>query len=151
GPSANAGPDQAQCTQGASTAFPLNGSATGGLQPVATTTWSVIDGVATIDSPTSLVTTAYVSSATATLRLTVVETSGCTETNDTHLTVNAYPVCSISGPATVCPRSTSQYSATPGMASYKWTLTGNGSISGPTNAQNVSVRSGTNCGQTFSL
>ena len=56
--SANAGPDQARCTQGDSTDFPLQGVATAGMQPIASTTWSVIAGLATIDFPSSLQTTA---------------------------------------------------------------------------------------------
>src|SRR5439155_3483827 len=70
GPSANAGPNQTRCLEGPATAFTLNGSATPGLQPISSTTWSVVSGAATIDAPSSLVTTAYVSSASATLRLT---------------------------------------------------------------------------------
>src|SRR6185369_3032368 len=69
GPSADAGPDQVRCTEGDSTAFPLQGQASQGLVPILSTTWSVIDGLATIDSPETLTATAHVSSATATLRL----------------------------------------------------------------------------------
>src|SRR5439155_17352229 len=68
GPSANAGTNQNRCTEGSSTAFPLHGVATAGLQPVASTAWSIVSGNATIDSPSSLDTTAYVSSVSATLR-----------------------------------------------------------------------------------
>jgi len=93
GPNANAGPAQALCTQGATTAFPLSGTASAGLQPIASTAWSVVSGSATIDSPASLVTTAYVGSASATLRLTVIESNGCTETNDVVLSVNPLPSC----------------------------------------------------------
>src|SRR6266566_756864 len=98
GPSANAGPPQIRCIEDGSTAFPLQGTATPGLQPIASTTWSVASGTATIDSPTSLSTTARVSSASATLRLTVIESNGCTETNDVVLSVTPLPACSITGP-----------------------------------------------------
>src|SRR6185436_7104409 len=62
GPSANAGPNQTRCIEGAVTTFALNGSATPGLEPIASTTWSVVSGSATIDEPSSPMTTAYVSS-----------------------------------------------------------------------------------------
>src|ERR1044071_6407696 len=151
GPSANAGPNQALCTQGTRTTFRLNGSATPGLQPIVSNSWSVISGIATIDSPASLVTTAYVSSASATLRLTAVEANGCTETSDIVLSVWPLPTCSITGAAQVCPKSTNQFSATPGMATYSWSVSGNGTILGPTNTQTVSVKAGTSCAQTYSL
>src|ERR1051326_4389117 len=137
GPSAYAGPNQTNCTQGAATAFNLQGQATQGLQPIASTTWSVVSGTVTIDSPSSLSTAAHVSSSSATLRLTVLQSNGCTETSDVVLTVAPIPACSISGPALVCPKSTAQFTAPAGMAKYGWSITGNGSISGSTNAQRV--------------
>jgi hypothetical protein len=151
GPSANAGPDQARCTEGASTTFPLNGQASAGLQPVTSTSWSVVSGSATIDAPSSLVTTAHVSSATATLRLTVVQANGCTETDDVVLSVANLPVCSITGAALLCPNSTNVFQAPAGMTGYAWSITGNGVISGATNAQTVKVISGGSCGAAFTL
>src|SRR5262249_40170745 len=151
GPSADAGPDQTRCTEGDSTAFPLQGKATAGLQPIQSNSWSVINGVATIDDMTSLTTTAHVSSATATLRLTVVETNGCTETDDVVLTVGNYPPCSISGPASLCPKSTNQFQAPAGMSAYLWTISGNGTISGAANGSTVKVIAGNACGTPFTL
>src|SRR5439155_8925547 len=151
GPSASAGPNQARCTEGDATAFTLNGSATPGLQPISSTTWSVISGAATIDSPSSLITTAYVYSASATLRLTAIEANGCTETSDVVLSVSPLPTCSITGAPQVCPKSSTQFIASPGMNSYAWSISGNGVITGPTNAQTVTVSAGIACGQTFTL
>ncbi len=151
GPSANPGPDQTRCTQGPATAFPLQGTATAGLYPIASTTWSVVSGAATIDAPASLVTTAHVSSATATLRLTVVQTNGCFESNDVVLTVAPLPTCSITGPSLVCPRSSTSFSGPAGMAAYSWSITGNGALTGPTNAQNVTVAAGPACRTNFTL
>src|SRR5205085_6157547 len=122
GPSANAGPNQARCTEGALTTFALNGSATPGLQPISSTTWTVVSGIATIDSPSSLITTAYVSSASATLRLTVIEANGCTETSDVVLSVSPLPTCSINGAAQVCPKSSTQFFASAGMNTYAWSI-----------------------------
>src|SRR5262249_35601465 len=61
------------------------------------------------------------------------------------------PTCSISGPATVCPLSSSQFLAPAGLASYSWSISGNGSISGPTTAQMVTVKAGASCGAAFTL
>jgi hypothetical protein len=151
GPSAYAGPNQTNCMQGASTTFNLQGQATQGLQPIASTTWSVVSGSATIDSTNSLNTTAHVSSSSATLRLTVLQSNGCTEKSDIILTVAPIPACSISGPASVCPSSSSQFSAPAGLASYSWTISGNGSISGLTNLQTVTVVAGATCNADFTL
>src|SRR5204863_9276834 len=112
---------------------------------------SVVSGNVVIDSTSSLDTTAHVSSASATLRLTVVELNGCTETNDVLLTVKPLPVCSIAGSSLLCPKSSAQFSGPAAMNSYSWTITGNGSISGATNARTVTVIAGTGCGTNFTL
>jgi len=151
GPSARAGADQARCIEGESTAFPLVGTATSGFSPIVSTTWSVVSGTVTIDSPESLLTTAHVSSVTATLRLTVVQSNACTETDVIVLTVKPLPACSISGPAVVCPRLSAQFSAPAGMNAYSWSITGNGSISGSVTQRTVTVIAGTACGQNFTL
>src|SRR6266540_4213624 len=151
GPSADAGPDQTRCREGDSTLFALSVAAGAGLQPIVSTTWSVVSGTATIDSTNSLTTSAHVSSATATLRLTVLQANGCTETDDIVLTVASAPACSITGPSSVCPQSTRQFSGPAGMNSYSWSATGNAAIFGPTNQQTVSILAGNVCGEDFSL
>jgi len=151
GPSVDAGVAQSRCQEGDSTAFAVQGTATAGLQPIAYTTWTVVDGTATIDFPFSLSTTAHVFSATATLRLTATEANSCTETNDVVLTVRSLPPCSITGASSVCPRSTNQFRAPPGMTGYAWSITGNGSLTGPTNAQTVNATAGNFCGTNFTV
>jgi hypothetical protein len=151
GPGADAGPDQTQCTQGSSTAFALQGIASRGFFPIASTSWSVVSGSATIDSPNSVTTTAHVSSSSATLRLTVVQANGCIGTSDVVLTVNPIPTSSISGPAAVLPQATTQFSGPPGMSNYTWSISGNASISGSANSQTVSVIAGSTCGATYTL
>ncbi len=151
GPSANAGPDQFRCTEGASTAFPLPGVVTAGLVPIISTNWSIVAGTATIDSTNSANTIAHVSSATATLRLTVVQANGCTESDDIVLTVKPLPSCAISGPSSVCPGSNPQFTGPPGMNAYSWSITGNGIIAGPTNQPTVTVTAGNACAETFTL
>ncbi len=151
GPGANAGPDQARCTQGDSTAFPLSGQAFRGMQPIISTNWTVVSGSATIDDPSSLTTIAHVSSTNATLRLTIVQANGCSESDDVVLTVASYPACSITGATLVCPNSTNVFSAPAAMTGYAWSIAGNGSISGATNAQTVKVIAGNACTATFTL
>ena len=151
GPSANAGPDQTRCYEGDTTTFPLQGIATRGLQPIVSTNWSVVSGTATIDDPTSLITVAHLASGTATLRLTVVQANGCTQSDDIVLTVTPLPTSTISGPSVVCPRSSNQFRGPAGMAGYAWSITGNGIISGATNAANVTVLAGSSCGANFTL
>src|ERR1051325_3216362 len=142
GPRANAGPDQTRCTEGDTTTFPLNATANSGFYPIATKAWTVLSGNATIDDTNALVTTAHVSSDNAVLRLTVVQVNGCVETDDIVLRVNPLPVCSISGPASVCPGR---------MNTSSWTITGSGTISGSSTQRTVNVSSGLICSDLFTL
>ena len=151
GPSADAGGNQARCSEGSSTAFVLQGKASAGLAAISSTVWSVVNGSAIIDAPASLVTTAYVSSATATLRLTVTQTNGCAETNDAVLTVVNPPTNAIAGLSTMCPNSTNVFQGPAGMDGYSWSISGNGIISGSSNAATVKVIAGSACGATFTL
>lgn len=151
GPGANAGPDQVRCRDGAETIFPLQGTASSGLQSVSSTTWSVVSGTATIDDPNVLVTTARVTSAAATLRLTVAQANGCLKTDDVVLTSQTPPSIVITGATDTCPRSTNTFSAPVGMSSYLWTVTGNGTISGSANQASVKVVAGSVCGANYTL
>ncbi|MCI0748127.1 MAG: hypothetical protein L0Y58_22200 [Verrucomicrobia subdivision 3 bacterium] len=151
GPRAAAGPDQARCTEGDVTSFTVSGVAVAGMAPIASTSWTVVSGDATIDSASSLQTTARVFSASATLRLTVVQTDGCTQSDDIVLTVKSFPDCSIAGSTTVCPRVAAQFRAPAGMAAYAWTISGNGTISSGGNAQTVTVMPGSACSESFTL
>jgi gliding motility-associated-like protein len=62
------------------------------------------------------------------------------------ITINPLPVCSISGNNNICPGSTNTYTAPPGMSSYSWSISGNGTINGSTISGSVSVLSGSICG-----
>src|SRR5262249_24222149 len=74
-----------------------------------------------------------------------------TETDDVILTVAMPPTCSISGASSTCPKSTSQFSAPAGLPAYSWSVTGNGSISGPTNSQTVTLSAGAACAAPFTF
>jgi len=151
GPGANAGPDQARCRDGAEVVFPLQGTASSGLQSVSSITWSVVTGTATIDDPTSLITTARVMSPSATLRLTVAQANGCVKSDDIVLTTQTPLSFSINGVTAVCPRTTNTFTGPAGMNSYQWSVTGNGAISGPANQASVKVIAGSICGAGFTL
>jgi hypothetical protein len=150
-PLVNAGPDHTLCSEDVGTPFTLNGNATAGLAPIASTRWSVVSGHATLTDSNALATTAVVSSGTAVLRLDVTQLNGCSASDEVVLTVVPRPVIAIAGPANVCPGSTAQFSAPTGMESYLWSLSGNGSIIGASNLNSLTIRSGTNCGQPFAL
>ncbi|MEO7514601.1 MAG: hypothetical protein ABIW93_02230 [Verrucomicrobiota bacterium] len=151
GPGANAGPDQVRCNEGTSTSFALQGAASSGLQAVGSIGWSVVSGEAMIDDAASLVTAARVSTASATLRLTVTQINGCVTTDDVVLTAQPTPICAITGVTNTCPRTTNTFSALVGMNAYSWTVVGNASISGPTNQSTVKVVAGAACGAAYSL
>jgi hypothetical protein len=131
GPAAFAGPNQTNCSQGASTTFTMAGSAQPGTYPLNSTNWTVVSGYATISDPHSLTptVTVYGAPTNVTLRLTVTDTGSCSnhfETDDVVLAVNPLPVCSIDGDATTFVGSVSNtYVAPAGMATYAWTVTGN--------------------------
>ncbi|MFH1220889.1 MAG: hypothetical protein V1694_10605, partial [Candidatus Eisenbacteria bacterium] len=67
------------------------------------------------------------------------------------LTVNVVPSVSIDGPSAVCPSSANGHCGPVGMASYLWSISGNGSIVGPANGQCVQVLAGSNCAESYNL
>ena len=150
GPSANAGPDQMVCTDARPTEFAIEGTATSGLFPSISTTWSVVSGNAKIAASDSLKTRVYVTSESATLRLTVRQANGCVETDDLTLTSVVRPTAPIAGPTVLCPFATAVFSGPTGFSTYSWSITGDGVIAGPTDSSNVSVTSG-QCGANFVL
>jgi len=50
----------------------------------------------------------------------ITDSSGCVDTCGRTLVVNSQPVCSITGDSAVCEGFTTDFCATPGMASYSW-------------------------------
>ncbi|HSF88916.1 MAG TPA: hypothetical protein VLA46_05815, partial [Saprospiraceae bacterium] len=115
-----------------------SGSATGNV-------WTITSGNGTIagSNTDQNVTVTAGAAGSFTLSLTVTAANGCTSTCTKVVTVNANPTCSITGPDAVCVNSIGNlFSAPPGMTTYAWSITGNGSIPGATNMQNVSVTAG---------
>ena len=71
--------------------------------------------------------------------------------DDGSVTLVSNPTCSIDGnDGPVCPGTSHSYTASPGL-DYAWSIDGNGEITGPADEQTVSVLSGTNCYETFTL
>jgi uncharacterized protein affecting Mg2+/Co2+ transport len=118
--------------------------------------WTV-SGNATLVGPTTNSSVQVLAGTAGSYTLTVTssasgDTGGCTSTASTTVAINPLPFCSISGSGQVCPSSAGNlYVAPVEMASYSWTLTGEGSIAGPSNASTVSVSAGSHCGQSFTL
>jgi uncharacterized repeat protein (TIGR01451 family) len=70
-------------------------------------------------------------------------TCGLVNSTAAILTVNALPGCSIAGADGLCANSTNNlYSGPAGLTAYRWSITGNGTITGATNAQTISVNAG---------
>ena len=138
---ADAGPDQTNCSAGASTTFTVTGVATPTPGDFVTnTTWSVSSGGATIDSPNSLTTAVHVTNAPATLRLTVMTKNGCTTFDEVVLNVIPPPACNITGDTNLFAASTGNpYSAPTGMVSYSWTVS---TLSGTPNVTAYDTNSG---------
>ena len=83
----------------------------------------------------------------------------CAQTNATQylasnpvkVTVNALPVCSITGTDPVCPSSVFVYSAPGGLSAYAWSISGNGSISGGATSQTVTAIASSGCNTSYIL
>ncbi|MBL7968557.1 MAG: HYR domain-containing protein, partial [Prolixibacteraceae bacterium] len=77
---------------------------------------------------------------------------GCsTLTGFVDVTVNATPVCSITGTTTTIPNATNTFTAPAGMATYAWIVTGNGSIVGSSTGQSVNVQAGATCTGSYTV
>lgn len=121
--------------------YNING---GAQQSITTTSGSSVDLSVPTNIPGTFVYTI----------VSVTNGNGCSQAvNVSHsITINPLPTCIISGSSPVCPGSSgNQYSAQSGMSSYAWTISGNGSISGASNAQLISVNAGLLCDETFLL
>ncbi len=72
--------------------------------------------------------------------------NGCAGTCSKTVIVNPNPICAIEGPGDVCERTTNLYTSVvnplDGTVTHSWSITGNGTISGPTNLATVNVIAG---------
>jgi len=89
---------------------------------------------------------------TYSLTYSVTDNNGCGSSDNILVTVFDTPACNITGPdGPLCPGTAELYSAPAGMASYLWSISGNGSLSGSTTSQTVTVISGGDCDASFTL
>ncbi|WP_310595743.1 gliding motility-associated C-terminal domain-containing protein [Flavobacterium sp.] len=154
--SADAGDDDTICSGGN---YKLQGVAVPSSNyAVVSTTWSVLSGSVTIASPTTLDSYVTINGSSATLRLTV-EThpsngigTHCIVYDDVTITTTPSPSCSITGSnGPLCPSTIANNYAAPVSSSYSWSISGNGTLSGSTTSQTVSVTAGQNCNASFTL
>ena len=123
----------------------LDGVGTPGTTTPVVTTWTSTDGtvITATAGNTQTVTPTTIGTTTYTL---TVSMGGCViGTAPVTVTVNPIPECLISGNTNVCPNTTTPYSGPVGMTAYAWTISGNGTISGASNTQTVSVIPGNTC------
>ncbi|QJB36978.1 T9SS type A sorting domain-containing protein [Chitinophaga oryzae] len=139
----NAGTDQT--ITNLDTAF-LSASASGGTTPYAFS-WSPVTGL----SDPNIFNPEFVPPSTGTFQFVVTATdkNGCSGKDTVVITVVQHPEapCLIDGPDPVCPGSVNVYQGPlSGVGSYKWSITGNGSITGATTKDTVTVMAGNTCG-----
>lgn len=139
----NAGTDQT--ITHLDTAF-LGASASGGTAPY-TFSWSPVTGL----SDPNIFNPEFVPPSTGTFQFVVTATdkNGCSGKDTIVITVVQHPEapCLIDGPDPVCPGSVNVYQGPlSGVGSYKWSITGNGSITGATTKDTVTVMAGNTCG-----
>jgi hypothetical protein len=85
----------------------------------------------------------------------VTDAHGCVNSAASSGTITVYspPVCSINGPAApLCPSTAGFVFTCPAAAAtYLWSISGNGTLPGAVNGSSVTVTSGANCNQSFTL
>jgi hypothetical protein len=93
------------------------------------------------------------STANAGTYFVTVTINGCpSPQGSTTASVNVSPACAISGPASVCPGASAAFSGpSGGSLTYAWSVTGNGTISGPADGPTVTVDAGADGSYTVSL
>jgi hypothetical protein len=114
-----------------------------------THSWSITGDATIVGSITGASVSVTASALTADGSFTLTDNitrNGCTSSCTKTVTVNATPSCSITGNNNVCEGSTNTYTSTVspsgGTVVHSWTISGNGTIQGATNAATVSVLAG---------
>ena len=115
--------------------------------------WS-ISGSGTITSLTNGSSVSVTAGATGsyTLFVTVTNANGCTSTCNDATPIKASPTCSVSGPSAVCSNSTGNvHTVTSNGTSFVWSISGDGTIAGPTTGSSVTVTAGASGSYTISV
>src|SRR5262249_53698423 len=119
----------------------------------ATYNWTITNGTINSGQGTNSIIWTAGSTSPVTLNVQVSTAAGCPATGSKQVTVNPLPSCTITGGNAVCGASTNNtYSGPAGPnRSYAWQISGDGSINGANNAQNVSVNAGASGSFTLTL
>ncbi|MDP1622752.1 MAG: T9SS type A sorting domain-containing protein, partial [Bacteroidales bacterium] len=106
-------------------------------------TWTVsAGGTITAGTGTSAITVTWSTTGAKTVTVNYTNASNCTATTPTtyNVTVNALPVPTITGPASVCVNSTGNvYTTQTGMTGYTWTVSAGGTITAGTGTSAITV------------
>src|SRR5262249_4791683 len=115
--------------------------------------WTITNGTINSGQGTNSIIWTAGSTSPVTLNVQVSTAAGCPATGSKQVTVNPLPSCTITGGNAVCGASTNNtYSGPAGPnRSYAWQISGDGSINGANNAQNVSVNAGASGSFTLTL
>src|SRR5437899_997693 len=131
-------------------------SATASGSPAPTIRWQASgDGGATFTNLTSATNTTLTFTAASAdngklYHAVFSNACGTATSADATLTVNALPVCGITGANVVCVSSTgNNYSGPDSLTGYRWAISGSGTLTSDTNAQIVTVTAGAS--STFTL
>ena len=104
-------------------------------------TWTVsAGGTITAGSTSNSITVTWTTPGAKTVCVNYTNANGCTATAPTcyNVTVNAIPVPTITGPASVCQGASATYTTQAGMTNYAWTVSAGGTItSGGTPTSNT--------------
>jgi ACT domain-containing protein len=115
--------------------------------------WSIIgNGTITSGTTSQDVTVTAGASGSYTLSLSITDANGCISSCTKVVSINALPVCNISGLNSVCSGTVgTTFSGPLGMSSYAWSIIGNGTITSGTTSQDVTVTAGASGSYTLSL
>ncbi|PLX30585.1 MAG: hypothetical protein C0600_07960, partial [Ignavibacteria bacterium] len=105
-------------------------------------------------TPGNLTTKSITVSPTSTTTYTVTVTdgnTGCDNSDQVTVTVHPLPTCSITPTDPVCPGATTVHSAPTGMTVYTWSISGDGTIVGPTDQETVTVDAAVTCSGSYTL
>ncbi|HEY0611576.1 MAG TPA: hypothetical protein VGD35_18020, partial [Chitinophaga sp.] len=125
----------------------LNAVASGGTEPYSYK-WSPVTGL----SDPNIANPVFTPPGTGVFEfiVTATDANGCVGKDTVVITVKEHPKppCGIEGPDPVCPGSTNTYKgpAPSEVGSYLWSVTGDGSIVGPTDRDSVVIKADNKCG-----
>jgi len=116
-------------------------------------TWSVTGGTIAGSSTGNTISVNWDVAGPGTVSVNYTNANGCSPASAAILNVSVTSgiVATITGASTVCPSTSNNYTATAGMTTYAWSISGNGTITSALDAPTVTVLAGTNCNSTFTL